>query len=170
MIGLNNYLNIRVHAYGMMKMFMIQWELGWRSFHRSVLNWAWRITVVTQSICVSVYYLFRPSYFPRFICLQTKLLNSNANSFSIHTATHPLPEGNMTIGIYTDNTCLTLSEEIDYASYIVMYYENYYKESWYYRYYGYNSYCEYSITNENWCVISSFAFFVKLTTLLRFVC
>ena len=55
----------------------------------------------------------------------------------------------MTIGIYTDNTCLTLSEEIDYASYIVMYYENYYKESWYYRYYGYNSYCEYSITNEN---------------------
>lgn len=50
----------------------------------------------------------------------------------------------MTIGIYTDNTCLTLSEEIDYASYIVMYYENYYKESWYYRYYGYNSYCEYS--------------------------
>lgn len=70
----------------------------------------------------------------------TKLSVKDNSGNTIYMSTHPLPEGNMTIGIYTDNTCLTLSEEIDYASYIVMYYQSYYEQSYYYRYYGYNSY------------------------------
>ncbi|KAL7521005.1 hypothetical protein ACHAWX_005695 [Stephanocyclus meneghinianus] len=47
---------------------------------------------------------------------------------TLYVAVHPLPEGNMTLEVYTDNKCTVLSEEVDLESYILMLYS----------YYGYN--------------------------------
>jgi len=70
----------------------------------------------------------------------TKLSVSDEYGNTIYMSTTPLAEGNMTLGIYTDKNCMTLSEDMDYSSYIVKYYQSYYERSYYY-YYGYSS-CE----------------------------
>jgi hypothetical protein len=72
-------------------------------------------------------------------CTKLKVTDDNGNT--IYMSTEPLMDGNMTIGIYTDSDCLTLSEDMDYPSYIVKYYMNYYNEQSYYYYY-YRNYCE----------------------------
>lgn len=59
---------------------------------------------------------------------------------NLYLSTTPLPEGNMTLGIYTDNSCTQLSDYMDYEIYITRLYQNYYEKSYYYRY-GYG-YCE----------------------------
>lgn len=59
---------------------------------------------------------------------------------ALYMSTAPLPEGNMTLGIYTDSSCTALSDYMDYTIYITRLYQNYYEKSYYYRY-GYG-YCE----------------------------
>ena len=48
---------------------------------------------------------------------------------NLYISTHPLPEGNMTLEIYTDNLCTMLSEEMNLEAYILNLYN----------YYGYNN-------------------------------
>jgi hypothetical protein len=57
-----------------------------------------------------------------------KLSLSDYYGNTLYVAVHPLPEGNMTLEVYTDNKCTVLSEELDLESYILMLYS----------YYGYN--------------------------------
>ena len=59
-------------------------------------------------------------------CKQLSMKDYYGNTLYIDV--HPLPEGNMTLEVYTDNKCTILSEEMDLQSYIMMLYS----------YYGYN--------------------------------
>jgi len=69
-------------------------------------------------------------------CKKLDVRDDDGNTLYMSTA--PLPEGNMTLGIYTDSSCVQLSESIDYTAYIMMMWENYYERSYYYGY----GYCE----------------------------
>lgn len=69
-------------------------------------------------------------------CKKLDVRDDDGNTLYMSTA--PLPEGNMTLGIYTDSSCVQMSESIDYTAYIMMMWENYYQRSYYYGY----GYCE----------------------------
>lgn len=56
----------------------------------------------------------------------TKLNMPDYDGNSLYIAVQPLAEGNMTLGIYTDNQCTTISPWIDLETYIVRLYRNYY--------------------------------------------
>ncbi|KAL7533736.1 hypothetical protein ACHAXR_005409 [Thalassiosira sp. AJA248-18] len=57
----------------------------------------------------------------------TELNNRDYYGNTLYIDVQPLPEGNMTLGIYTDEKCTTISPYIDLSSYI---------ENLYYSYYG----------------------------------
>ena len=62
-------------------------------------------------------------------CKQLSMPDYYGNT--IYLAVHPLPEGNMTLGVYTDEKCTSLSTTTDLTTYIM----NLYQSSYYY-YYG----------------------------------
>ena len=59
-------------------------------------------------------------------CKQLSMPDYYGNT--LYISTHPLPEGNMTLEIYTDNRCTMLSEDMNLEAYILNLYN----------YYGYN--------------------------------
>lgn len=63
-----------------------------------------------------------------------KLEMSDDFGNQLYMSTAPLPEGNMTLGIYIDSSCTKLSDYMDYSIYITRLYQNYYEKSYYYRY------------------------------------
>ena len=60
----------------------------------------------------------------------TQLYKPDYDGNTIYFAVHPLPQGNMTLEIYTDEQCTTVSPYMDLSSYIIQLY------SQYDRYYG----------------------------------
>lgn len=75
-------------------------------------------------------------------CEKLDLSDDDGNTLYMSTA--PLPEGNMTLGVYVDNSCTQLSS-IDYTGYIARLYQSYYEES---DHYGYE-YCKSSTNGED---------------------
>lgn len=74
-------------------------------------------------------------------CNKLDLSDDDGNALYMSTA--PLPEGNMTLGVYVDNSCTQLSS-IDYPGYIARLYQREYEES---DHYG-SEYCKLSIHEE----------------------
>lgn len=56
----------------------------------------------------------------------TQLNNQDYYGNTLYIDVQPLPEGNMTLGIYTDEKCSTISPYMDLTTYIQELYYNYY--------------------------------------------
>jgi hypothetical protein len=55
----------------------------------------------------------------------TQLYKPDYDGNTIYFAVHPLPQGNMTLEIYTDEQCTTVSPYMDLSSYIIQLYSQY---------------------------------------------